>query len=72
MTADTKRYLEQLQGIPDKKNEYRQAGLLKLSEIYEQTNMPAAKLRALYEDIQASSTDAEVARQAGVRLKELK
>jgi len=70
--ADVRRYLETLVALPDKKNEYRQAALIKLSEIYEQSSVPVAKLRELYKDIQSSSTDAEVARQAGLRLKELK
>lgn len=69
---ETKRALESLVAIPDKKNEYRQAALLKLSDIYEQEGAPVAKLRALYEDLASTSPDAEIAKQAGLRLKELK
>jgi len=70
--ADVRKHLEALVALPDKKNEYRQAAMIKLSEIYEQSGVPVAKLRELYQDIQSSSTDPEIAKQAGLRLKELK
>lgn len=70
--AEGRKLLEDLRALPDKKNEYRLAALVKLSEYYEQEGAPVAKLKALYQDIQASSPDPEIAKQAGLRLKELK
>ena len=69
---ETKRYLETLVATPDKRNDYRQSALLKLIDIYEQEGAPASKLRPLYEDVAASSSDPEVAKQAAARLKDLK
>ena len=71
-TADTIKLLEEVRGFPDKKNEFRQASLIKLSEIYEQQGAPAAKLRNLYQDLAASSTDPEIVKQAQQRLQEIK
>lgn len=71
-TADMTRYLEQLVAIPDKHNEYRQSGLLKLIDAYEQAGAPASKLRPLYQDVVATSSDPEVSKQAAARLQELK
>jgi TolA-binding protein len=64
--------LEKLRTTADKKSEFRMAALIKLSEIYEQQSAPVAKLRAVYQDLQASTKDPEIAKQAGLRLKELK
>jgi len=64
--------LEELRNYPEKKNQYRIAALVKLSELYEQEGAAAPKLRALYQDLKASSTDPEIAKQAAQRLQELK
>jgi TolA-binding protein len=69
---ETRRFLESIVSSVDKKSEYRQSALLKLIDIYEQDGAPASKLRPLYEDVAASSTDPEVAKQAAARLKDLK
>lgn len=69
--AEARKLLEDLRAMPEKKNEFRIAALIKLSEFYEQEGAPVAKLKALYQDIQASATDPEIAKQAGLRLKEL-
>ena len=53
-------------------HEFRVAGLIKLSEYYEAEGAPAAKLRNLYQDLEASTSDKEVAKQAQIRLRELK
>jgi len=71
-TADMTRYLEQLVAVSDKHNEYRQSGLLKLIDAYEQAGAPASKLRPLYQDVVATSSDPEVSKQAAARLQELK
>jgi len=63
--------LEQLRAFPDKKNDFRAAALIKLSEYYEGEGAPAAKLKVLYQDLLSSTKDPEVAKQAGLRLKEL-
>jgi len=63
--------LEQLRAMPEKKNDFRSAALIKLSEYYEGEAAPPAKLKALYLDLQSSTKDPEVAKQAGLRLKEL-
>jgi TolA-binding protein len=68
----SRQLLEKLRAAPEKKNEFRIAALIKLSEIYETEGAPAAKLKPLYEDLQNSATDPEVAKQAAMRLKELK
>ncbi len=70
--AESRALLEQLRALPDKKSEYRLAALIKLSEIYESEGAPAAKLRNLYSDLANSSPDPEVAKQAKLRLQELK
>jgi TolA-binding protein len=70
--AESRALLEQLRELPDKKSEFRLAALIKLSEIYESEGAPAAKLRNLYQDLAASSPDPEVAKQARLRLQELK
>lgn len=70
--AESRRILEQLRASPEKKNEFRTAALIKLTEYYEQEGQPAAKLKVLYNDLAASSNDPEVAKQANLRLKELK
>jgi TolA-binding protein len=64
--------LEELRGFPEKRNQFRVAALVKLSEIYEQEGLPAPKLRALYEDLRSSSADPEIVKQATQRLQELK
>lgn len=69
--AESRKLLEQLRASPEKKNEFRVAALIKLSEIYEQESAPAGKLKALYQDIRVSSSDPEVVKQATLRLKEL-
>jgi len=69
--AEARQLLEKLRASSEKKNEFRIAALIKLSEIYEQESAPPAKLKLLYQDLQASATDPEVAKQAGLRLKEL-
>lgn len=71
-SAGSRQLLEQLRAMPGKKNEFRMAALIKLSELYEQEGAPNAKLRALYEDIAVSTTDPQVAKQAQMRIKELK
>jgi hypothetical protein len=63
--------LEQLRNLPEKKNDFRAAALIKLSEYYEGEAAPAPKLKALYEDLLSATKDPEVAKQAGLRLKEL-
>ena len=63
--------LEQLRALPDKKNDFRAAALIKLSEYYEGEGAPAAKLKVLYQELLSSTKDPEVAKQAGLRLKEL-
>jgi len=70
--AEARKLLEDLRALPEKKNEFRVAALIKLSEFYEQEGAPVAKLKVLYQDIQASAPDPEIAKQAGLRLKELK
>jgi len=69
---ESRKLLEQLRAIPEKKNEFRVAALIKLSEFYEGESAPAPKLKALYQDLQSSTSDPEVAKQAGIRLQELK
>ncbi len=69
--AEARKYLEDLRALPDAKNEFRMAALVKLSEYYEQEGAPVAKLKALYKDIVESSADPEIKKQAGLRLKEL-
>jgi len=64
--------LETLRNYPEKKNQYRVAALVKLSELYEQEGVPAAKLRTLYEDLRTSTSDPEISKQAAQRLQELK
>src|SRR5205085_1170360 len=64
--------LEALRTFPERKNQFRVAALVKLSELYEQEGASAAKLRSLYEDLRTSSTDPEIAKQAAQRLRELK
>jgi TolA-binding protein len=71
-TVQAKQLLEQLRAAPAGKNEFRMAALIKLSELYEQESAPNAKLRALYQDIAASTSDPEVAKQARTRMAELK
>ena len=71
-SAESRKLLEQLRSLPEKKNEFRVAALIKLSEFYEGENAPAAKLKALYQDLAASSADPEVVKQARLRLQELK
>ena len=68
----SRQLLEKLRLAPEKKNEFRIAALIKLSEIYETEGAPAAKLRPLYEDLESSAADPEIAKQAALRLKELK
>jgi TolA-binding protein len=63
--------LEQLRAMPDKTNDFRSAALIKLSEYYEGEGAPPNKLKVLYQDLQSSTKDPEVAKQAGLRLKEL-
>jgi TolA-binding protein len=70
--TESRRYLEQLRALPDKKNEFRLAALIKLTEYYEGEGAPAAKLRPLYEDLKNATSDPEVAKQAALRMKELK
>jgi len=70
--TEAKLLLEKLRALPEKKNEFRMASLIKLSEIYEGEGAPASKLKSLYQDLAASSSDPEVAKQAQLRLKELK
>jgi TolA-binding protein len=70
--SEARSTLETLRGYPQKKNQYRVAALVKLSELYEQEGAPAAKLRTLYEDLRTSSGDAEIVKQATMRLQELK
>ena len=70
--SEARGLLEQLRSLPEKKNEFRTASLIKLSEYYEGEGAPVAKLRALYQELQVSTSDPEVAKQAGIRLKELK
>jgi TolA-binding protein len=64
--------LEDLRNYPEKKNQFRVAALVKLSELYEQEGAPAAKLRGIYQDLKASSGDPEIVKQATLRLQELK
>jgi TolA-binding protein len=71
-TAESRHLLETLRALPEKKNEYRVAALIKLTEFYEGEGAPAAKLKPLYQDLAASATDPEVAKQAKMRLGELK
>jgi TolA-binding protein len=70
--AESRAALEDLRAYPQKKNQYRIAALVKLTEIYEQEGAPAAKLRGLYQDLKASSPDPEIVKQATQRLEELK
>ncbi len=70
--AQSRALLEELRALPDKKSEFRLAALIKLSEIYESEGAPPAKLRALYQDLAASTPDPEVAKQARLRIQELK
>jgi len=70
--TEARAHLEQLRTFPEKKNQFRVAALVKLSEIYEQEGVAVPKLRALYEDLRASSADPEIVKQATQRLKELK
>ena len=69
--SEARAKLEQLRNLPEKKNEFRAAALIKLSEYYEGEAAPPAKLKALYQDLLNSTKDPEVAKQAGLRLKEL-
>jgi TolA-binding protein len=71
-TEQSRQYLEQLRAEPDKKSEFRVAALIKLTELYEQQGAPAAKLKPLYQDLEASSSDPEIVKQAQQRLQELK
>ncbi|OGR92123.1 MAG: hypothetical protein A2992_04940 [Elusimicrobia bacterium RIFCSPLOWO2_01_FULL_59_12] len=70
--AEVRASLEELRALSDKKNQFRAAALVKLSEIYEQEGAAASKLRALYQDLRASSADPEIVKQATQRLQELK
>ena len=70
--TESRATLEQLRTYPEKKNQYRVAALVKLSELYEQEGAAAPKLRALYEDLRTSTTDPEISKQAAQRLQELK
>ncbi len=70
--TEARKLLEQLRALPEKKNEFRVAALIKLSEYYEGEGAPAAKLKNLYQDLASSTADPEVAKQAQMRLKELK
>jgi TolA-binding protein len=70
--AESRATLEALRAYPEKKNQYRVGALVKLSEIYEQEGAPVAKLRNLYQDLKASSTNPEIVKQATQRLQELK
>jgi len=70
--TESRKLLEELRALPEKKNEFRVAALIKLSEYYEGEGAPAPKLKALYQDLKASTSDPEVAKQAGIRLQELK
>jgi TolA-binding protein len=69
--VQTQTVLEQLRQYPEKRNEFRVAALVKLSEIYEQQSVPTPKLKVLYEDLRTSSSDPEIVKQASLRLKEL-
>ncbi len=69
--AESRQMLEKLAASGDKKNEFRLAALVKLSEIYEAQGAPPAKLKALYQDLASSSTDPEIAKQSAARLQEL-
>jgi TolA-binding protein len=70
--GESRATLETLRAIPEKKNQFRVAALVKLAELYEQEGQPAAKLRPIYQDIASSSTDPEIAKQAAQRVQELK
>jgi TolA-binding protein len=69
--TEARSLLEKLRALPEKKNEFRVAALIKLSEYYEGEGAPAPKLKVLYQDLQNSSSDPEVVKQAGLRIKEL-
>jgi len=69
--AESRQLLEKLAAGGEKRNEFRLAALVKLSEIYEAEGAPANKLKALYKDLASSSTDPEIAKQANLRLQEL-
>jgi ectoine hydroxylase-related dioxygenase (phytanoyl-CoA dioxygenase family) len=66
-----KNLLSSLRSYKQKKNEFRVAGLVKLSEVLETEGAPAAKLKPLYQEIVEASTDAEMAKQAQLRIQEL-